>query len=130
MNQHEVFMDLVRVGAFTIDHEGCIWRNGSGKRAEKESRYPQVMFRESKGVPWRYVYAHRVVAIKFHGDIPEDHEVNHKDGEMHNNHPDNLEIVTKSKNGLHCVQVLGKNRGSEHGAAILTEEDVIEIRRL
>ena len=41
---------------------------------------------------------HRLVAAAFYGDCPEKHEVNHKDNDRENNHPSNLEYVTKSKN--------------------------------
>jgi hypothetical protein len=87
------------------------------------------MFKEGKRVPWRYVYAHRVVAIKKYGDIPEDHEVNHIDGDKHNNHPANLEIVTKSENCQHATHVLGMNRGENHGRALFAEDDIRDIRR-
>jgi DNA invertase Pin-like site-specific DNA recombinase len=57
-------------------------------------------------------------------------EVNHKYGDKHNNHPDNLERVTPSETGLHACRVLGRNRGEKHGAANLRAADVREIRRL
>jgi hypothetical protein len=63
-------------------------------------------------------------------DIPPLYEINHIDGEKHNNHPSNLECVTKSENGLHATRVLGKNRGSLHGRTHLTEAKVREIRKL
>lgn len=42
---------------------------------------------------------HHLVCLAFHGLPPnDDYEVNHKDGNKHNNTPDNLEWVTRSKN--------------------------------
>jgi hypothetical protein len=52
---------------------------------------------------------HRVVAAAFIGEIPGNHQVNHKDGDKKNNAHSNLEYVTRSenmdhayKNGLHA----------------------------
>jgi len=133
MNPHEqLFLRLVDHNEYHIDADGRIWKpdGGKWKRAEKLGRYKQVMFREGKGEPWHYVYAHRVVALFHLGDIPDGYEINHKDGKKHNNHPANLEIVTKSQNATHSVRVLRKNRGECHGMSKITDEIARTIRRL
>jgi hypothetical protein len=131
MNKHEaLFLELVDEGLFSIDDNGAIWRhnNGSKRRAEKKSRYLQVGFNPADDR--RYVYAHRVVYLWASGrDIPEGMQVNHRDGDKHNNRPDNLELVTQSQNGLHATRELGLNRGEDHGASKLTRQQVREIRR-
>lgn len=43
-------------------------------------------------------YLHRVIWILLHGDIPIGLEVDHIDGDGTNNHPDNLRLVSHSKN--------------------------------
>lgn len=48
---------------------------------------------------WRR--GHRLVAETFIGRIPKGKVINHKDFDKHNNHPDNLEIVTSSENSIH-----------------------------
>ncbi|MEM4724021.1 MAG: HNH endonuclease [Candidatus Hadarchaeum sp.] len=97
-------------------------------RAEKHGRYLQVQFKvDGKNY---YVHAHRVVYLALVGDIPDGMEINHKDGNKHNNHPANLECVTKSQNALHAARVLGLNRGENHGRATLTDEAVRQIRLL
>jgi len=66
--------------------------------------------------------AHRLVALAF---IPNPHnkpEVNHKDGDKHNNHVDNLEWVTTSENVTHSHKVLS------HGGDKLSEKDKEWIR--
>ena len=47
---------------------------------------------------------HRVVARAFIGRCPAWMEVNHKDGKIKNNCPDNLEYVTPHENWLHAAK--------------------------
>jgi hypothetical protein len=50
---------------------------------------------------------HCLVCLTFHGKPPNNgkrYEVNHKDGNKHNNHADNLEWSTRSENTLHALQ--------------------------
>ena len=131
MNSSELlFFELVDAGQFSIDDDGAIWRhNGKTRRAEKKGRYPQIGFGPASDR--KYVYAHRIVWMWANGrPIPEGMEINHRDGDKQNWHPNNLELVTRSQNGRHATRVLGVNRGENHGAAVLTEQDVQEIRTL
>ena len=52
-----------------------------------------------------YVKVHTLVAEQFIGPIPEGLVVNHIDGDKHNNHADNLEIVTVEKNNNHAHSI-------------------------
>lgn len=56
---------------------------------------------------------HRLVAIAFIPNPENKPEVNHKNGVKTDNRVDNLEWNTRSENRLHCVDVLGKNKGKE-----------------
>lgn len=50
---------------------------------------------------------HQLVCLAFHGEKPSSdsqYDVNHIDGNKHNNKPDNLEWVTHSENMLHALQ--------------------------
>jgi hypothetical protein len=77
-------------------------------------------------------YAHNLVAEAFIGERPIGHHVNHIDGNKHNNHASNLEYVTPARNIQHAYEIgLNKgNKGEQAGRAILTEEQVNEIRLL
>ena len=59
---------------------------------EQSTRYSMVILRKNNTGYARYV--HRLVAEAFLGEIKE--TVNHKDGDKHNNHVDNLELCTYS----------------------------------
>lgn len=75
---------------------------------------------------------HRLVAEAFIGPIKNGSQVNHKNGVKIDNRLENLEIVTASENQIHSHRVLGNRSpvGSKHGRSQLTEEQVLEIRRL
>jgi hypothetical protein len=120
---------FLEAGAFRVDPDGSIWRvNGGEVRAEKKGRYRQVAFGPASAR--RYVYAHRIVYLVHHGDIPDGMQINHKDGDKWNNHPGNLELATPGENSRHAIRVLGVNIGEKHGMSKLSNRDVREIRRL
>tara|TARA_R110001592_G_C13193009_1_gene753757 strand:- start:52686 stop:53177 length:492 start_codon:yes stop_codon:yes gene_type:complete len=72
-------------------------RDGSIKRwSENQKGYLiSAISEEGKRIA---ISHHRMVAAAFYGKCPKKHEVNHKDNDRKNNHPSNLEYVTKSKN--------------------------------
>ena len=53
---------------------------------------------------WRR--GHRLIVEAFIGKIPKKMEINHEDGNKHNNHPDNLDIVTRQENITHYHTIL------------------------
>ena len=73
---------------------------------------------------------HRLVAREFLGECPPGKEVNHIQGDKHNNRLSNLEYLTKSENVRHSYK-LGKRKipcGVSHGMSKINEKDVVLIR--
>jgi hypothetical protein len=73
---------------------------------------------------------HRLVCEAFHGPRPPGHFAAHNDGSADNNRPDNLRWALPVENTadrrLHGTMV----EGEDHPNALLTEQDVVRIRRL
>ena len=146
------FMCQVAMGTFSIDENGRIWRHRrmfgsrSGNksvsrpiqtsRAEKSEsqNHLRVMFTHNE--KRMAVYAHRAVWMFLNKqEIPDGMEINHKDGNPRNNHPGNLEIVTRQQNTLHAGRVLGvlgkkEQYGEKNSSAKLKPEDVLVIRSM
>jgi len=80
----------------------------------------------------RYFYLiHRLVLMAFFPTEDKTLTVNHKDGNKKNNHLTDLEWMTRAENNQHAYNTgLKNNKGSNHGRANFTEEQVLEIRRL
>jgi hypothetical protein len=96
-------------------------------QAENKRGYHLVnLYRD--GRPKNFL-VHRLVAAAFLAVIPEGWEVNHKDGNKHNNHLENLEIVTPEQNRLHAKRHGLIRRGERNPRAKLTESQVRDIRR-
>jgi hypothetical protein len=72
---------------------------------------------------------HQLVAAAFLGPCPDGLEVNHKNGDKTEPRASNLEYATSSANQLHAYATgLQSAVGELNGQAILTEEQVMEIR--
>lgn len=85
------------------------------------------------------VRIHRAVAEAFLGKCPEGYVVNHKDGNKHNNHIENLEYVTPGANNQHALDNGLRHtanmkekavRGEAHCCATITEEVVYKILKM
>lgn len=77
-------------------------------------------------------FIHRLVCAAFIGEIPSGREINHKNGNGGDNRLENIEVVTKSQNHQHKLNVLGYKppHGSKHWKSKITENDVLKIRAM
>ena len=92
--------------------------------------YKSVLL-SKEGVPSKHM-VHRLVAIVFLGlDPNSEMEVNHKDGNRHNNRASNLEVVTHQQNIDHSVATgLKDDYGEKHVHAKFTNQQAEEIRQM
>jgi predicted XRE-type DNA-binding protein len=82
------------------------------------------------GADKRYT-VHRLVAAAFIGPRPDGMQINHKNGNKADNRLENIEYCTQSENMKHAFATgLQNNQGERHSQAKLTEEKVMQIRKL
>lgn len=117
-------------GMYEVSDTGQVRRKSTGlilKQHSWDGRYLRVsLYGTPNKCEGRSV--HRLVADAFHGKS--NHEVNHKDGNKHNNAASNLEYVTRSENMKHAHRIgLQCNKGERHSRHKLKEGDIVEIRR-
>lgn len=74
---------------------------------------------------------HRLVYETFVGEIPDGMEINHVNGNKHDNSISNLECVTPSENVRHAIDtgLLVAKAGTQCGHSKFTEEEIHHIRR-
>lgn len=96
------------------------------RRVSQPNGYPQIFLRK------RYVKVHQIIGVLLWGRDCIGMQINHIDGVKHNNRPENLELVTPSRNNKHAYELkLQKPKlGSMNGAAKLNEDQVVEIKEL
>lgn len=90
-----------------------------------------VTYSLSKNGFTRSYLAHRLVADAFITQPNEGTEINHIDCNKENNHIENLEWVTRAENIRHAFAngLMVRHKGSKNGSALLTEEQVIKIKK-
>lgn len=80
----------------------------------------------------KFTGLHRLIASAFIPNPENKPEVNHKDGNKHNNSIDNLEWSTTAENVQHAFDTGLNNgrKGVKHHNTKLTEKEVLEIRAI
>ena len=111
---------------YEISDEGIVRRIDTKKelaQSTKRGKRPYKRVHLShKGVA-KYVFVHRLVLTAFVGECPEGMQCLHDDDDPTNNRLSNLSWGTPKKNN----ETINRN-GENNGRAILTEQDVLEIR--
>ena len=77
----------------------------------------------------KYLKVHRVVYRFYYGYIDE-RTINHIDGDKLNNDPKNLELIDIYENIQHAVDTGLYQCGEECSHSVLTENDVVQIKKL
>jgi hypothetical protein len=90
----EILTKITRTGKVSVNN---VWRNCVNKRKDG---YQYISYK------YKSLQLHRVVYRKFKGELNDRLVINHIDGNPSNNHIDNLELVTQSKNVEHSYRVL------------------------
>lgn len=116
------------------------WRKagpGLGRRSEqpkvlrpKVDRYGYLSLRLSRGGTKSSCTVHRLVYLAFKGLIPEGLVIRHLDGDQTHNVPGNLSLGTVKDNKADSIRHGTHAKGTTHGRAKLSEDQVREIRRL
>lgn len=111
----EVFKDIPSYeGEYQVSNKGRIrslkTRDGQIMRLKK-SRSGYIHICLCTGNKKKHHSVHVLVLESFKNPRPDNHVVNHKDGNKENNDISNLEWVTQSANAIHSYYILGK---SEH----------------
>lgn len=109
---NETFKPHPKYQGYTVGDKGTI--NGLRKDNIGYTKPDGYRYAWIKGIGWRYV--HRLVYETFIGSIPDNYEINHKDGNKLNNSVDNLELLTHKDNIIHSYKVLKRTilRGEDH----------------
>lgn len=96
----------------------------------RERGYHRVSLFNGHSLRPRFV--HRLVAIAFLGPVPENKQVNHKNGNKSDNRVENLEYVTAKENNAHAIEMGLKTvlKGESHHNAKLTDEQAEKIRSM
>lgn len=110
---------------------GRIFSNGKERSLNSNQRYKRFTICIEPGKP-KTLSVHRVVVETYINSIPQDMVVNHIDGNKHNNHFTNLEVVTHKQNTKHAIEnSLTKPKvGEDSHFSKLKEGDILEIYKL
>lgn len=147
----KTILQMVYNGILSIDESGRIWRI---KKKHKEWKgykncepkqmgnlnhkgYVRISLRNSKGKIIKAM-VHRIVWSHYNNtEIPDNLQVNHKNGIKEDNIPSNLELATSSEQTIHAINVLGRKIGNRTKGknrkgrnSKITEKDAINIRRV
>lgn len=115
-----------------MTRDGRFWKGREIKKHRAGQGYLRaVLCVDGKS---HHLYIHRLVADAFIPNPDGKPEVNHKDGNKHNNIVSNLEWVTKSENGLHSYRELGRKPsrntlGKPSPRRKFTDDQVRDIRK-
>lgn len=131
------FVSQVNTGILLVGKDGRIFNRKTNRYigAVGSGGYPKISMMRCKIDGKKYIehiQIHRLVWLVYKGDMSEELQINHKNGNKLDPRLTNLELITKSENSKHAyVTGLMKFGGGEHnGNAKLTKIQVLQMRRL
>lgn len=115
MNPMESAIELIRLKVIEVRGDGTIWKLAEvtnqkklrpivPRRTEIKAKNGYLIVNVRINGKAMLVYAHRLVWEALKGAIPLKKDINHRDGNKTNNHPDNLELASRSENILHAYR--------------------------
>ena len=114
--------------AYVATEDGQVMRNGRALRWYRHHAAGSPYVQVSKPSDGRSLRVAGLVAEAFHGRCPPRHAVRHKDGDLGNCRPSNLEWAERSAILQDRIARGTTNRGQKHGMAKLSPELVRYIR--
>lgn len=129
MSRPEEWREVPSLPGYCASSDGRV-AGPRGVRATHVETQPNGFRREKVTIDGRSRYVHHLVLEAFVGPRPSGWVARHLDGDGTNNRPENLSWGTNSENQMDRVEHGTSNRGSAHGMARLTEDDVRGIRAL
>jgi len=97
----EIWKKLKDTEKYEVSNFGGFKIRGKISYAEYWHTHRRISWTDDFGI-FTSMGLHRLVYIYFKGEIPHKMVINHLDGDMSNNHIDNLELTTYSKNTKHA----------------------------
>ena len=93
---------------YYITEDGKCYNSKTGKYLKGQENYKNHYFSYNITLPdgsKKRLYAHRLVAQAYIPNPENKEQINHIDGNVLNNHVDNLEWVTQSENQQHALEL-------------------------
>lgn len=124
----EFIFDIPSLPGYSITKCGRLFR---GEKEISFRSYEYIIAEVHKGGKRTSVRQHRLLAEVFIPNPDKLCQVNHKDGNKHNNKLSNLEWCTSSQNVRHSYETgLASNKGSKHPRSKFSESDIRQILNL
>ncbi len=120
-------------GLYKVSNTGKV-KSFHNKRGGKETILsggrPYLHINLCKGGNCKGATINRLVGIAFIPNPENKPEINHKDNNPLNNNVENLEWCTRKENMQHSVKQGRMAKGVDSGRSKLTEEQILEIKKL
>ncbi len=133
VNTQRFFLKAIALGLIYVNRYGVIRNERTGRYFNGTGgKYLTVALQDwARGRKKRAILQHILVWIRYNGVIPKGMEINHKDGNKHNNWLSNLELVTSKENKAHAARTgLHVRLGGQHaGSAFYKDRQVVRLRK-